>query len=461
VVASRQDRSFWLQDAGHPGRDACQRVVGELRTQVAILGGGLTGMWTAYRLKQRSPETDVLIVEADVCGGGASGRNGGQVHSWFESLDRLAAVTDEREAVRMALATQAAIEELAALQDSGTLDMGLRLDGWLWTASSPAQEGSWEPTLAACERAGVMPYRRLDADQIRALVGPSASYQGVLEERAGSLHPGKLCAGLRALLLGMGVRIYERSPVTAIHAGPPAVLATPAGTVTADRVLIANNAWATSLPELRRYVYTVDSAVIVTEPVPDLLDELGWTSGVAVCDSQLQVLYYQRTVDGRVQLGRGSGGLVFGDRVGARQNRNPAELAPSRAELARVYPQLQDVAVDYDWTGPIDCTASHVPLLGTLAGRPNLFYCVGWNGTALAQIPAVSHILASLLLGVDDEWARSGLARQHRPKPIPREPLRFLGATVVRQAVRRKNRLEIRNRRVDPVTEALVRLRPH
>lgn len=459
VLTAHSQRSYWLKSADYARRTPAPPLVGEIPTPLAIVGGGLTGMWTAYRVKQLVPDQDVVILEADFCGAGASGRNGGQVHSWYESLDRLASVTDADEAIRIARATEEAIDELAELQSSGTLDMDLRLDGWLWTASSEAQEGAWDATLAACERYGISPYRRLKAEEIRNRTGSSASYAGVVEEKAGTLHPGKLCMGLRQLLLDLGVRIFEDTAVLEIQSGSPAVLRTPDGSVRADRVLIANNVWATSIPEIRRYIYAVESEVIMTEPVPELLDRLGWTGGESICDSQRQVLYYQRTADGRVQFGRGSGGLVYGDRIGARQNQNPAELAKSVAEL-RVYPELAGVRIEHDWTGAIDCVASHVPLVGTLRGDDNILYCVGWNGTGLAQIPAVSRILASRLLALEDEWKDCLFARQTRRKRLPPEPIRFIGGTVVGRAVARMNELEITGRRPDPVTRGLVGLMP-
>lgn len=461
VVAPDADRSYWLADAGYAQLTDGDPLVGTVTTPIAIIGGGLTGLWTAYRIKQANPDQDVVIMEADICGSGASGRNGGQVHSWYESLDRLAAVTNSEEALRLANATALAIEEMAEMQESGIIDMDLRLDGWLWTASSKAQEGAWSGVLATCERYGVSPYRTLSAAEIAQRTGSAVSYQGVIEERAGTLHPGKLCFGLRKLLLELGVRIFERTPVRRVESGSPVTLHTPNGQVKADRVLIANNVWATAIPELHRYVYNVDSTVIVTEPIPELLDSLGWKDGVSICDSQRQVLYYQRTSDDRVQFGLGTGRLVYKDRLGARQNRNSPEVEAAMRELIRVYPELKDVNIEYDWVGAIDCVASHVPLVGRLTEEQNIMYCVGWNGTGLAQIPAVSHILASELLECEDEWNGTAFSRQTQKKALPPEPIRYIGGSIVRKAVVRMNAQEIRNLKPGTVTRALVKLMPN
>ncbi|WP_432563912.1 NAD(P)/FAD-dependent oxidoreductase [Kineococcus sp. SYSU DK003] len=458
VTTSPQDRAYWLDTTVPEFGEDLPALAGDIDAGIAIIGGGLTGLWTAYRITELDPTADVVVLEAEVCGAGASGRNGGQVHSWCESLDRLEAVVGAAEAVRLARASVEAIEELAALQQDG-LDMDLRLDGWVWGASSRAQEGAWNAAVARSRAAGLDVYTELDAAQMLARTGTSSSYQGVVEERAGSLHPGKLVRGLRRILLERGVRIHERTPVTAIGPGPRPRLTTPAGSVRAQKVLLATNAWAAAIPEINRFTYAVESQVIVTAPIPDRLDALGLKNGASICDSQQQVLYYQRTVDGRLLLGRGTGHPVYRGNLTARSNRNPALVEGTRAELVRLYPSLADVPISYDWVGAIDCVATHVPVIGTLQQHPDVHYCVGWNGTALAQIPVGSRILASVLLGIDDEWGRSRLAGA-RPVPVVPEPVRFIGAQVVRAAIVRRNALEIRNRPVDPVTRALTSLMP-
>ncbi|MCU1437128.1 MAG: hypothetical protein JWP66_215 [Naasia sp.] len=460
VPAAERDQSFWLRDTAALAR-RFPALAGDVHADVAIIGGGLTGLWSAIRLRETSPELRVVVVEAVECGYGASGRNGGQVHSWFESLDRLADATDEAEAFRLAQATSDAMDELQALQDSGELDMGLRLDGWLWTASSIAQEGAWDGALERTAARGVAPYQPVDAAELQRRTGSTASYTGVLERKAGTLHPGKLMRNLAIYAATKGVEIFERSPVTELTAGSPATLRTASGSVTAGKVLLATNIWASAIPQLRRKMFIVDSEVIATEQIPERLEAFGWTDGASVCDAQDQVLYYQRTEDGRIVFGRGSGRTTFRDRIGAAFNRRrDGGMADTIAEFHRVYPQLRDVRIDYDWTGGIDCVPAHVPIFGNLAGASNVFYALGWNGTALAQIPATSRIIASMILGRTDEWGRSKLINQRRAKSLPPEPFRFVGAIIVRQAIVWKNRAEIVNRRPNPVLRAVLTLMP-
>lgn len=458
AVAADTDRSFWLQDAGAGA--ATPPLAGDQDCDVAIIGGGFAGLWTALRLKEQAPDLRVTLLEADFCGSGASGRNGGQVHTWFAEIDLLARLVGEDEALALCNATADAIEELAALQASGTIDMDLRLDGWLWTASSKAQEGAWKTPVDMCRARGEARFADLTAADLRARTGSGASYVGVTEARAGTVQPAKLALGLRALALSRGVVIHEKTPTTELRTGPVCTLKTPGGALRAAKVVLATNAWASAIPELRRYMFVVDSQVIATEPAAARLDGLGWTGGASICDAQAHVLYWQRTPGGRVIFGRGTGNVAYGGRFGAAFNRGPEGRADAVRELARVYPDLAGLRITHDWKGPIDCTAEHLPVFGALHDAPNVFFGVGFNGTGIAQTPVAGRILASLVLGRDDRWSQSGLVGLARRTALPPEPVRYIGARIVRRAIRIRNDLEIENRKAGPFVRWLSGLKP-
>lgn len=443
VVAVPADRSFWLQDAAADAVTA--PLEGTEHAEVAIVGGGFTGLWTALRIKEQAPEARVTILEADFCGSGASGRNGGQVHTWFAELDLIGAVTGIEEARRLCADTADAIAELEQLQRDGTIDMDLRLDGWLWTASAIAQEGAWDKAVGMTEAVEPGRFSPLPASEIEQRTGSSASYIGVVEEKAGTVQPAKLALGLRKLALARGVVIHERSPVLEILPGRTCILRTAQGALGAEKVVLAANAWLSALPELRRHMYVVGSQVIATAAVPDQLDRIGWRDGASICDSQAQVLYYQRTPQGRVIFGRGSGEVAFGAGIHAGFNRSPQHGSGNLRELHRVYPSLRGVPVEYDWSGPIDCVPEHIPVFDHLRGHPNIFFGMGFNGTGIAQTPVGGRILASLVLERKDRWSESGLVGLARRSTLPPEPARYLGAKLVRMAIRRRNDAEIRN----------------
>ncbi|UVK54586.1 FAD-binding oxidoreductase [Mesorhizobium sp. AR02] len=458
AVALSSDRSFWLQDIGASA--VTEPLQGNERADVVIVGGGYTGLWAALRIRELAPETLVIVLEADLCGSGASGRNGGQVHSWFAELDQISAVVGLEEARQLCADTVVSIAELKALQQNGTIDMDLRLDGWLWTASSIAQEGAWEHAVAMSAAVGENRFKPLTAEEIERRTGSSASYVGVVETNAGTVHPAKLAIGLRNLALARGVIIHERSPVLEIEPGKTCTVRTARGMVQAEKVVLAANAWLSALPELRRHLYVVGSEVIATAAVPELLDSIGWRDGASICDSQAQVLYYQRTTGGRVVFGRGSGNVAFSGNFGASFNRSPEHGRDNVRELHRVYPSLRGVSVEYDWSGPIDCVPEHVPVFDHLRDHPNIFYGMGFNGTGIAQTPIAGRILASLVLERKDRWSASGLVGIERRMSLPPEPFRYLGAKLVRSAVRRKNEAEMRNRKADRITNLLAGLKP-
>ncbi|WP_414832684.1 NAD(P)/FAD-dependent oxidoreductase [Afifella sp. YEN Y35] len=457
-AAQPSDRAFWLQDIGADA--ATPPVAGSVCADIAIVGGGYTGLWTALRIKEAAPDTRVVLLEADFCGSGASGRNGGQVHSWFAEIDRLSAVVGEEEARSLCLASVDAIAELDELQRSGLVDMDLRLDGWLWTASSIAQEGAWAKAVAMTEAAGADRFELISADDIAQRTGSSASYVGVVEKNAGTVQPAKLARGLRDLAISRGVTVHEHSPVQEIVPGAPSKLRTPNGVVEADKIVLAANAWLSALPELRRHMYVVDSRVIATGRTPDTLDRIGWRDGAAICDSQDQVLYYQRTDEGRVVLGRGTGGVAFRGDFGASFNRNPQGARDNVRELHRLYPQLRGVPIEFDWAGPIDCVPEHVPVFDHLKGHPNIFFGMGYNGTGIAQAPIGGRILASLALGHKDRWSQCGLVGLAGRASLPPEPFRYIGAKLVGAAINRKNEAEIRNRVPGPLTRLVIKLMP-
>lgn len=458
VAAAPADRSFWLQDAGADAVTA--PLQGTEHAEVAIVGGGFCGLWTALRIKELAPETRVAILEADFCGSGASGRNGGQVHTWFAELDLVSAVTGAEEARRLCADTADAITELEQLQRSGTIDMDLRLDGWLWTASSKAQEGAWNKAVALTEAVEPGRFRQLTASEIERRTGSRASYIGVVEAKAGTVQPAKLALGLRNLALERGVVIHERSPVLELLPGRTCILRTARGELGAEKVVLAANAWLSALPELRRHMYVVGSQVIATAAVPDRLARIGWRDGASICDSQAQVLYYQRTPQGRVIFGRGSGEVAFGADIHAGFNRSPQHGAGNIRELGRVYPSLRGVPVEYDWSGPIDCVPEHIPVFEHLRGHPNIFFGMGFNGTGIAQTPVGGRILASLALERKDRWSQSALVGLERRSALPPEPARYFGAKLVRMAIRRRNAVEIRNEQPGFVVRAISDWKP-
>lgn len=452
-------RSLWLLESLDDAPDALP-LQGAARADVAIVGGGYVGLWTALELKRREPSLDVVLLEGDVCGGGASGRNGGQIHSWWERLGGLSAVAGTEEAVRLARASEDALDELEKLETERGLAFDLRRDGWVWTATTPVQLGAWEEVVARAQRHGGDPYRVLSAEELAQRTGSPVHLGGIWEPAGGTVHPGKLVRGLRRLALDAGVRIHEHTRVEAIEPGAVTrVRAAGGGSVEAARVVLASGAWAAGMPEFSRRMFVVASDVIATRRAPERLDAIGWTGGEAICDSQMRVLYYQRTADGRVVFGRGGGAVSFKGRIGREFERSDRWARDATEAFRRVYPMLSDLPVEQTWAGPVERTLAHVPIFGRMSSNPSVVYGVGWSGSGVAQSVIGGRILASLALDADDEWSGSGLVDQ-RPFTVVPDPVRWVGAQVVRAAVRRKARAEDAGRKPSWVDRRLAALTP-
>lgn len=458
-------RSWWLTEAGDEEQVRSESepsptatLDGELRTDVCIVGGGFLGLWTALRIKELAPAADVVVVEADICGGGASGRNGGFAMSFWHHFKALEQACGSAEALRLAHASCDAVAEIGTFCTEHGIDAHYRHDGWLWTATNPAQLGAWASTLAAIERHGEQPFVAVDPVELAFRSGSPAHIAGVFEATSATVQPAMLARGLLRIARERGVRVFEGSPMVALERSTPLVVRTDRGRVTAERVVLAMNAWAGQLRELRRAMVIVSSDIVITEPVPEALRTSGWADGVSISDSRLMVHYYRTTHDGRIALGKGGGRLAYGARIGASFTGSSPIEAQITARLRSVYRFLADVSMAASWTGPIDRTLDGLPFFMTL-GRPDLLCGAGFSGNGVGPSVLGGRILASLALDRDDEWSRCGLVREP-PRGLPGEPARFIGGTVVRGAVARKELAQDDGRRVATIDRALSRLAP-
>jgi putative aminophosphonate oxidoreductase len=431
--------SWWLREAlgDEPSAPA---LAGDCTAEVCIVGGGFTGLWTALRIKEMDPSRDVAIVEAGVCGGGASGRNGGFAMTFWHHFRALENVCGSVEALRLARASADAVQEIGAFCREHGIDAHFRPDGWLWTATNRAQLGAWASTLTAIERHGEHPFASLPPAEVAARAGSSRHLAGVFEAGSATVQPALLARGLRRVALERDVRIFEGSPIVGLDRTPVLAIRTARGVVRARRVVIAMNAWSARLRELRRSSVTVGSDLVITEPAPERLLAVGLRDGVSISDSRLMVHYYRRTPDGRMAFGKGGGKLAFDGRVGKGFNGASLRAAWVASAMRVLYPQLADVPVAASWTGPIDRTVDGLPFFASL-GRPDLVCGLGYSGNGVGPAVLGGRILASMVLDRDDEWSRCGLVRAV-PGGLPPEPVRYLGGRIVQAAVARKEQAE-------------------
>lgn len=451
-------RPYWLEQAlKNQPATPCPPLQQNTRADVCIVGGGYTGLWTAIMLKQQNPELDVVIVEADICGAGASGRNGGCALSWSAKYFTLERLFGQAEAVRLVTASEDSIRAIGDFCQQYAVDADYRLDGTLYTATNEAQKGATDAVVAALERHGINSFSRCPLPELQRMAGSTRHIEGWFSPAAASVQPGKLVRGLRRVALELGVRIYEGSKMTRLEQGRPAIIHTPGGQVVADRVVLAMNAWmARAFPEFSRSVAIVSSDMIITEPRPDLLQRIGLTSGVTVLDSRIFVHYYHNTPDGRIMLGKGGNTFAYGGRILPVFDQPSPYEGLLRSTLTEFFPDFADVGIAATWNGPSDRSVTGLPFFGTMGPNSNIFYGFGYSGSGVGPCHMGGQILSSLVQGLDNPWTRSPLV-QGPLGNFPPEPVRYVGSLMVRNAIRRKERAEDHGRRPRPLDVRLAK----
>jgi putative aminophosphonate oxidoreductase len=451
---------YWLKQALGGAPLETEALEGDARADVAILGGGFTGLWTALRLKALEPALDVAVVEKNFCGSGASGRNGGFCMTWASKIHTLVKLCGAQEGLRLDRATDEAVGAIGAFCNEYGIDAEFRQDGWLWTASNPAQLDAWMPCLDQLERLGANPFQILDAEEAARRGGAPVIQAGVYEPTVASLQPGRLALGLRRVALEKGVRIYERSPVTRIERGPRPRLETARGSLVSDKLVLALNAWAAELREFRLTLLPVAADLLITDPLPAALEGSGLSSGLAVSDSRSLVHYYRSTPDGRIAFGKASGMFFYGGQVGERAEGTSPYQPRMEESFRRFVGGLGDFTIAESWRGPVTRTQSGLPFFGRLEKHPNIVYGHGYCGNGVGPSYTGAKFLASLALDRDDEWASSPLAQGATGRRFPPEPLRYVGAHLVRDAAWRIESAQDEGRRPGLVDKALARFAP-
>lgn len=448
---------LWLDEATAVGATLDAPPLSErLDADVCVVGGGFLGLWTAIAIKEREPGAEVVLVEGERCGSGASGRNGGFVMSWWSKFSTLAKQVGAEEALRLARASAQVPAEIAAFCERNDVDASLRNRGWLWVASSASQMGAWRGVVDQLDELGERPFAPLTPEEARERSGSPAVLGGVYEGTCAVVQPALLVAGLARVAHRMGVRIFERSRVTKLREADRPEVVTPQGGVVAGTVVLALGSWtAGHVRAVRRGLVVVASDMVATEPAADELDRCSVPAGVAISDSRLMVNYFHRTADDRLAFGTAGGSLAFGGRVGRRFTASADRSAAVEANLRRLYPALT-ARVSHGWTGPVDRSPSGIPFV---VRRGRIVAAAGFSGNGVGPSKLVARILASLVVGADDEWARSGLVAEPR-NGFPPEPVRYVGGLLVRRAVARKERAEDAGRRSGPATRRLAALAP-
>ncbi|HEY6150075.1 MAG TPA: FAD-binding oxidoreductase, partial [Gaiellaceae bacterium] len=363
------------------------------------MGGGYTGLWTALALKEREPGLDIVLLEAEECGRGPSGRNGGFVHGYWSYLPRLREEFGDQRALEIARATDRIIGGVRAFCEENGVDAWVREGGMLRISATPSQDADVDRDIETARALGIEEEAvPLSAEELEQRIRSPRFRKGAFWRDCATIQPARLVRGLRRVA-GERIRLHERSRVNMIEDGR---VETEHGSVRAKDVVVAVNAKAAGWKPLKRQLTVFGSYVVLTEPVPELLEQINWTGGEAVIDGRMFLHYFRTTNDGRVLMGSGSGPIGFGGKIDDRFWRDSATVARAEQGLRYLLPDLAEAKVTHAWGGPIDVSSDHLPFFGTIPGR-RIHYGAGYSGHGVGPTWLAGQTLARLVLGEDDE----------------------------------------------------------
>jgi len=452
-------RSWWLQEALASEGSATEAppLAGDVSADVAVIGGGYTGMWAAYFLTERLPGARIVLLEEDICGGGPSGRNGGFVHGWWESVPYLVGQYGEEAALAIAREADEVVDGIGAWCTLHDVDAWYVKSGYARVNAFPDEADDWDGTVARLAELGehgqLLP---MDATAVQRICASPAFGSGLWMPGAASIQPARLARGLRRVLLERGVTIHETTRARSLSGDGPLRIPTAGGTVTAEHAVLAINAWASGWPGFRSRVLAWGSYMVVTEPIPDRLAEIGWTGDELLSDSRFTISYFRTTRDGRIAFGAGVGAAGFDGRIGRTFTHDEHAVARVVANFRHLLPMLADVRFEDAWGGPIDITGHRFPEIGSSHGG-RVHFAHGFAGNGAGPSRLAGRILAALVDGGNDPVARLPFVGRRQPF-LPPEPFRFVGARIVRGALIREDDALDAGRRPSWLVRGLARL---
>jgi glycine/D-amino acid oxidase-like deaminating enzyme len=426
--------SMWLH--GCPGKLAPRPALpGPLDVDVAIVGAGLTGLWTAYYLMKADPGLRVAVLEREVAGFGASGRNGGWCSSFFATPKAAVAGQHGRPAAQaLQRAMYDTVDEVGRVVRAEAIDAGFHKGGMLDVATTPAQ---LERVRAEVEYerdwgAGEDDVAFFGADEVRRRIAVQDCLGAFFTPHCAGVDPARLTRGLADVAERLGAAVHERTPVTAIT---PHYVHTRQGLVHAEVVVRATEAFTPELPGHEREVVPIYSLMIATEPLGQAFwEEVGWAGREALTDGRHLIIYALRTEDDRVAIGGRGAPYHFGSALSDRFDRDPRVFGMLRASLAGLFPALRDARITHHWGGPLAVPRDWWSSVG-LDRATGLAWAGGYIGDGVATANLAGRTLSDLIRGVDSDLVRLPWVG-HRSRRWEPEPVRWLGVNLTLQSLR-------------------------
>lgn len=434
--------SLWLDTV--PGSlDPRPALDTDLDVDVAIMGAGYTGLWTAYYLARADPSLRIAVLEKYVAGYGASGRNGGWCSALFAaSRAKLARESGRDAAIAMHLAMIATVDEVGAVAAAEGMDIEFAKGGTLTLARTQAQAARLHQALAADREWGIGPedYRWLEPAESRSIIDAGSCIGAAYTPHCASINPARLVRGLAEAVCRRGVTIYEQSPVVAIA---PGVVAAPGGRLRARFIVRATEGYTPTLPGRRRDLAPVYSLMIATEPLPTAFwDQVGWRRRETLTDGRHLIIYAQRTADDRIAFGGRGAPYHFGSRVRPGFDLDHGVFAALRRSLGELFPTAGDAAITHKWGGPLGVPRDWFSSVG-LDRATGLAWAGGYVGDGVGTANLAGRTLADLITGQESELTALPWVGHRSPRWEP-EPARWLGINASRAVMASADGVEAR-----------------
>lgn len=431
--------SFWYRRTGIP--PARRPLEGDRTADVCIAGAGFTGLWTAYYLKRARPDLEIVVVEREFAGFGASGRNGGWVSDHFAGSREAMTRSHGRDAfVALKREMHGAVDEVLSVCAAERIEADLVKPGMLLVARSPAQEARMRASLVQDRAQALSPgdLVGLEPRELDERVRVAGARFGVFSRQCARAQPARLVTGLASAVERLGVTIHEGTTALALE---PGTMRTDRGQVRARSVLACLEGFTPSLAGERRTLLPLNSAMVVTDPLSERQwAEIGWDRQELLGDGAHAYVYAQRTADGRIALGGRGVPYRFGSRTdawGITQRRTVRQLVEV---LHSMFPVTARVPVDQAWCGVLGVRRDWIP---TVAYDPasGVGLAGGYVGSGVAATNLAGRVLRDLVLGERTELTRLPWVRS-QPRSWEPEPLRWLGARLVYGLYRAADRQE-------------------
>ena len=419
-------RSYWL---GLDPYEPDAPLEGEMRADVVIVGGGFSGLWTAYHLLKDDPGMTVVVIESSAVGYGASGRNGGFAMTLIHrGLKELVAAVGPEQAKALHLAAEEAIDTIGRVCEAERIDADLQPNGLLTISNSPLQDEVLRGEVETAERLGLSGFEYLEEEAIRSSVHSETFRCAVKERSCTLLNPARLVRGLKQAVIGAGGRVFEQTPMERLENTSGGVrVVTPKGAIEAQRALLAANAYSSRIPSLERYVLPFYSYILLSQPLSDeQWSRVGWQGREGMEDRRTFLHYMRPTVDGRM-MWAGRDAPYRPNGPDPKYDRDERVFKRLEETFAWTFPQLDGVRFEYRWGGPIGVTGSFLPCAGWLEEK-RVAYAFGFAGHGVAITNMVALAMRDLILERDTDRVRLAVIGK---KPINLGP-RLLRDPLVR-----------------------------